>query len=319
LKTTFEKDASFVQMLIYDLVPAGTVIYVPDSLWTSYHWMAQLVGAALRGCHVYLVAPARENAPSDGFPQMSRMQELFARLVLVREELGAVIAESGGDLRVGLFTRESPIDDLPSLLDEVVATYEATPFLQEIFPFTTEAREAVEAVRDGTRTTVRSIRLPEPRVRRPQLHRKTQLIASREALRALASDPEVSRMIVDLLAEPYEAVVHPSESGPLIRQQRMVNAARIPRLVEALSAEHAVGEPVLYFLTGSMNKNVRSMALDGEAMAVVAGPWAMQPYLDFAVLSGTVTWVDRLEEMEARKPPYPRLKRWIARWLHYVL
>jgi len=233
--------------------------------------------------------------------------------------IGALIAETGGDLRVGLFTRESPIDDLPALLDEVVATYAATPFLQEIFPFTTEAREAAQAVRDGTRTQERSIRLPEPRARRPQLHRKTQLIASREALRARASDPEVNGMFVYLLAESNEAVIHPSQSGPLIRQHRMVNSTRIPRLVEALSAEHAVGEPVLYFLTGSMNKNVRSMALDGEAMAVVAGPWAMQPYLEFAVLSGTVRWIDRLEDLEARKPPYPRLHRWLAGWLHYVL
>src|SRR5690606_33818480 len=92
------KDATFVNMLLYDLVPPGTVIYVPDSLWTSYQWMALLVDAALRGCHVYVVGPAIDNAPSDGFPQMSVLQELFTRLVVVQDVFGDRIRAGGGDL-----------------------------------------------------------------------------------------------------------------------------------------------------------------------------------------------------------------------------
>jgi hypothetical protein len=35
-----EKEVTFVQMLLYDLAPAGSLINVPDGLWTSYLWMA---------------------------------------------------------------------------------------------------------------------------------------------------------------------------------------------------------------------------------------------------------------------------------------
>ena len=34
---------------------------------------------ALRGCHVYVIAPAAENAPSAGFPQLSRTREIWSR------------------------------------------------------------------------------------------------------------------------------------------------------------------------------------------------------------------------------------------------
>ena len=121
-----EKDATFLQMLIYDLVPPGTVIYVPDSLWTSYEWMGQLVSAALRGCRVYVVAPAFSNAPSSDFPVMSTMQELVTRLVLVGEAFEDVITAVGGELRVGLYTRVAPLDDLPGVLADVDTTPRST-------------------------------------------------------------------------------------------------------------------------------------------------------------------------------------------------
>ena len=89
------------------------------------------------------------------------------------------------------------------------------------------------------------------------------------------------------------------------------------RLVE----ENGVSEPspVLYFLTGSVNKNVRSMALDGEVLAAVAGPWALHAYLDFMLLSGGVAWLRDVEEVEALLPSYSTLKRIISRWLYRVL
>ncbi len=66
------KEATVLQMLLYDLMPAGSVIYVPDSIWTSFLWTGQLVAAAFRGCHVYIVAPAAANAPSAAPMTLSR-------------------------------------------------------------------------------------------------------------------------------------------------------------------------------------------------------------------------------------------------------
>src|SRR5207244_1977972 len=66
------KSLNVGKALLYSLMPPGSVIKVPDSLWNSTFYAALLVGASLRGAHVLIIAPALANAPSSGFPQMSR-------------------------------------------------------------------------------------------------------------------------------------------------------------------------------------------------------------------------------------------------------
>ncbi len=306
------KDATFVQMLLYDLAPAGTLIYVPDSLWTSFQWMAQLVSAALRGCHVWIVGPALANAPSAGFPQMSVMQELLSRLVLIEEVFGERIREGGGDLRVGLFAREVPLDDLPALAAELQSRFDRHPFLGELLPF---APGTVEAIREPAPTGGRHP--GEPGERPPQLHRKTQWILDREAVRALAGNPGTEDVVRTALARVREGIVAPSESGPLLEQARIAPTLALLELWDEVAPRF--DDPVLYYASGSINKNVRSLALDGEALAVVAGPWALQSFLDLVLFTGGVTWIESLDEFDALLPAYSPLRRRIGRWLHRVL
>jgi hypothetical protein len=307
-----DKDATFVQMLLYDLAPGGTVIYVPDSLWANYEWLAQLVSAALRGCHVVVVAPARAHAPSSGFPQMSVMQELLARLVIVQEQLGPVIAEAGGSLHVGLYTRTAAMDDLPARLDEMTATFRRHDFLRELFPLSPDAWDVIARFRDGATPPPG---LPDDaRGRPPQLHRKTQLLASRQLLTALAESPGLPAALQLLLTAEGESVVLPAESGPLTAQQRIRPSMALLDIFDRLPAGQSESAPV-YLMVGSLNKDFRSMALDGEALAVVSGAWALQAYLDFILLSGAVTWVTTIDEVDALLPPYSNLQRWIGRLL----
>jgi len=66
-------------------MPPGSLIVMPDSIWTHEPWAAHLVGAALRGCHVYVIAPAVPNAPSAGFPHSpARPPRLESRVELDR-------------------------------------------------------------------------------------------------------------------------------------------------------------------------------------------------------------------------------------------
>src|SRR3989441_3565355 len=88
------KSLNAAKALLYSLMPPGSVIKVPDSLWNSTFYGALLVGASLRGATVLIIAPARANAPSGGFPQMARANELFTRLLLVRRELAGPIASA---------------------------------------------------------------------------------------------------------------------------------------------------------------------------------------------------------------------------------
>lgn len=318
------KEATFVQMLLYDLVPPGTVLYVPDSLWTSYQWMAQLVNAALRGCRVFVVAPALENAPSAGFPQMSVMQELISRLVLVQEEFGAMIDRAGGELRVGLYTRRAPVDDVRALLSELGRTYAEHPFLEGVFPLSDETRDLIQRLEKGDIGLPRPApRLEDVHERLPLLHRKTQLLVSGKALARLGAAPELPAALDAVLLELSEAEPEPTESGPLVDQARTRLALRLVELHRSLVADATDGdegdEDVLYFMVGSINKNVRSMALDGEVLALVSGPWALQAFYDFVMFSGGVTWVRGVSDVEALLPPYSPLRRRIARWLHSVI
>jgi phosphatidylserine/phosphatidylglycerophosphate/cardiolipin synthase-like enzyme len=314
------KDATFVQMLLYDLAPPGTVLYVPDSVWTSFQWMAQLVGAALRGCHVYVVAPALENSPTSGYAAKSAMQELITRLVLIQEVFGDRIRRGGGDLRVGLFDREVGLDDLPGLVSELEGRFEAHPFLGELFPFHDEtwrrlhavARRAVEEGSAGGSGPAH-----QEEERRPLLHRKTQWIVDREVLRAVAASPDLSV----LAARELELMAQGTGSVPsgrdLLARERIETTRSLLRIYDGL--EGIGPDPVLYFGTGSMNKNIRSMALDAEALAVVGGPWALQSLLDLVIFTGGVTWVSSPEEAEALLPPFSAFQRRVSRWLLRVL
>lgn len=316
------KDATFVNMLLYDLVPPGTVIYVPDSLWTSYQWMALLVDAALRGCHVYVVGPAIDNAPSDGFPQMSVIQELFTRLVVVQDVFGDRIREGGGDLRIGLYSQEIPLDDRIGMVNAARRALDEHEFLRTTFPLPSSTwqrlLEAIEA--NGASLAEAPVPVPGSVItgddeRLPQLHRKTQWLVDREVLRGIAADPRVPDVLVGTGRVGW-GMVHAPESGAVIEQQRTQNFGPL----RALALEAAAGrDPLAYYASGSMNKNVRSMALDGEVTAVVAGEWALQPYLDFVLLSGGVTWVDDVAGIEALLPPYSELQRRIGRWLFRIL
>jgi hypothetical protein len=61
------------------------------------------------------------------------------------------------------------------------------------------------------------------------------------------------------------------------------------------------------------------MALDGEAIAIVGGAWALQAYLDFLMLSGVTTWVEHPDELERLHPPFSWVKRWMGRRLRRIL
>lgn len=310
------KESSFVQMLLYDLAPAGTLIFVPDALWTSYQWMAQLVGASLRGCHVYIVAPARANAPAAGFPWMSAMQELVTRLTLVEEVLGDAIRAGGGDLRVGLYARTTPLNDYAGSLESVIEAWDSHPFLREAVPLSSEALAALAGAAKQIRGSPQQLRIVgDARDRRPLLHRKTQWIMGSDALRKLAADPEMATALELAVSVPRFGAAAAVGSGD--DDLRSAAMRSLLNLHSALPRDDA--ETPLYFTTGSINKNVRSMTLDGEVLGVVAGPWSLEPLLDFLVLVGTVSWVRSLSDVETHLPPYSRSRRMMGRWLHPII
>jgi hypothetical protein len=312
------KDATFVQMLLYDLAPSGSVIVVPDGVWTSYQWMAQLVGAALRGCHVYAVAPAFGNAPSRDFPQMSVMQELVARLVLVEETMGEVIRAGGGDLRVGFLARDEPLDDHQKSLSAVLQTAERDDFLSRMLPLTVESKGSIARAAERAATALASPALVrDARPRGPQLHRKTQWILSGNVLADLMHSPAFPALL-DQALDPAGATLWASSlTGPAADSARRKHVRDVLALYAATPSADA--DEVLYFMSGSINKNIRSMTLDAEVLGLVSGPWALESSVDLLLLLGSVTWVETLADAERHLPPYGTLRKLIGRRMHRLL
>jgi hypothetical protein len=278
------KDASFVQMLLYDLLPPGTVLYVPDSLWTSPEWMAQLLSAALRGCHVVVVAPALSHAPQPSFLAMSESRELLTALLVARDVLGEAIASAGGSLEVGLYARATPADDGAGRVGELRTALEREAVPASLEPF---VRGAVSAPSPEARS-------PSPGAEAvgPRLHSKTQLFAAAPYLAAIGADPRVA----DLLEALARGEIDEDEAA------RTLSGFVVP-------------DAPLHLAVGSLNKNVRSMALDGEAIALVSGGGAGVALLDFLLLTGGIRWLDGVEDMDPLLPPVPDWKRLLGRML----
>jgi hypothetical protein len=302
------KEASFVQMLLYDLLPAGTVIYVPDSLWTSPEWMAQLVSAALRGCEVLVVAPALTHAPQPGFPSMAETRELLTALLLVRQELAGSLEAGGGRLEVGFYSRGTGTDDLRGRAREFREAASQQPRTAELFPVRFPPPVAGRTVTppppgeagDTAEASAMAItgRTDPGQEVLPKLHSKAQLYVARELLDRVLASPGVGWILTEL------------EAGGVT-------------LEAATRAMHGIvreaGAPELHLVVGSVNRNVRSMALDGEAMALVTAEGAGVAVLDFLLLTGAVRWVEEPSGLDAFIPGYPDWKRLLGRWLIRIL
>ncbi|MGE0812339.1 MAG: hypothetical protein AB7O28_00530 [Vicinamibacterales bacterium] len=95
---------------------------------------------------------------------------------------------------------------------------------------------------------------------------------------------------------------------------RALIAARAIRLTPEDTARS-----VQYLQIGSLNMNDRSMLLDGGVELTVSELGARSGLLDFAVVCGLTTWLDRQEQIDALLPPSSALHRRIARWGRSIL
>jgi phosphatidylserine/phosphatidylglycerophosphate/cardiolipin synthase-like enzyme len=314
-----QKDASVLRMMLYSLMPAGSVIYAPDAIWTSPLWASELLAAALRGCHVYVIAPSRDNAPSAGYPALSESRELLSRLLEAQTVLAPEIRKAGGILHVGLYTRRAPIGNPVATLHEVAQGYTRYPWLREEFPIPGAAYQLLLTAADSLAARgVQPERLVEDRVERlPKLHRKTQFFATRETLRELADQPQVLDAFRQVFADSFRTTFA-AETTVVQRQSRM----RVVRpFVQAFNRlpTHGRGRSVVYLTIGSMNMDDRGLYLDGEVLFALAGPWALSGYADFVFLAGATTWLQSQRDLDRLLPPYSERQRRRAYWIRKAI
>ena len=316
------KPVNALKAALYSLMPQGSTIIVPDSLWNSPFWGGLLVGASLRGCRVLLIAPALENAPSDGFPQMSRAQELFTRLILLQNELQAELEAAGGLLKVGVYTRRSDVNDTRAMLAEFRDGLSRYPFLKTIFPFTPEVYAVLEDVDQNLKLAgfQVSFHAEDLQKRQPKLHLKTNFFASANLTELL--DRQGWGQIFDAYLyyrtkykpRPQEDL-SPRNIPPDLREA--YNLAAQPYW-ESLSEEER--QRAIYYLTvGSQNQDYRGMIMDGEAACVVAGYDSLVALLDVFFMSGLTTWVEDLDTLETHLPAQKGWRKLLGRYIMKAL
>lgn len=313
------KEATVANMILYTLAPPGTELWIPDSIWTSRTIAAALAGAALRGCSVLVIAPTLANAPSAGFPQMSRMRVMLGILVEYSRGLEAEIAAAGGRLRVGLYTRRTPKDDVAGVWRDVTRAWRAEPLMRDLFPFDPLAVQefdslAVKLESLGAGATSYAADTTE---RLPKMHRKTQFFGTGEAVRAVARDPETASVFRRITEQALAA--GRAESGAVLADTTTAAAMAAYGRIDARLPDDLRARRLYYMTVGTVNKDARSNFLNGETQFVVSGVWGLGAYLDFLVLLANTEWLVSQEDLERHIPQYSGLQHRLGRFLRRVI
>ena len=318
------KQASIARAMLYTLAPRGSVLVVPDGLWLESGWAGMLAGAALRGCRVYVVGPALANAPSAGFPQMSRTRDVLLRLLQVRQEFRQEIQNAGGELRLGLYTAKEDVNDVAQQARATNAGVTRYPWLRQLFPFDSSVITLFDSApalleRAGYKPFVLG-RDETPRL--PQLHRKTQFFADSAALARLTSRPEWREVAIQALIARAEQARRGLKTGLYDDTISTAAAAAVSKLLNAYYASRPRADSArmtFYYTVGTQNQDPRGMLLDGEAVFVMSGMTAAGGLVDLYTLMARSTWIETEEELDQLIPPYKTWQRRLGRFARLVL
>ena len=318
----YPKPLNALKATLYNLMPPGATIIVPDSLWNAPFWGGMLAGAALRGCNVLVMAPALANAPSAGFPQMSRAHELFMRLVIIQNALKDEIAAAGGMLKIGKYTRTSDVGDILAKLQEFSEGVRRYPFLREIFPFDPQVYEVIENFdQELAAAGFEPAYLTEDVAKRkPKLHLKTNFFASGEMQKFLAWQgwDDVMRYYLQLRATFTAGEDVYVDVRDVPEELQEAASKLIDSYWDALTAEQKQ-QVIYYLMVGSQNQDYRGMIMDGEVAAVISGEYSLVGLIDLFFMTGLTTWVDDVEALDELLPPESGWRRWIGRYIMKAL
>ncbi len=320
-----QKNVNVLKATLYNLMPAGATILVPDGLWNAPFWASMVAGASLRGCDVLIIGISPEQS---SFFLESRSQEVFSRLIRFRQGLGEEIASAGGMLKTGIYDRKSPLGDAVGSWEEVSAGFEANPFLQELFPFRREVYDKVdEMVENSKKLGLTPVYYAEDaRPRKPRLHLKINFLISEE-VRPIMNLPGWETIVTEYWKYHEKFILQEDLN---LEQDKYIDLKEISdemndailtllgRHWNSLSLEQR--EQILMYLTvGSHNHNYRSMISDGEVACLLEGYGSLIALLDLYTLSGFCVWLDDLKDLEPFLPEYSGFKRRFSRHIRKIM
>jgi hypothetical protein len=322
------KELSVAEATIFNLFSPGGVVKVPDSLWLNELLASLLVGDALRGVRVLVIAPAFVSAPAPGWQNMAAVHELLSRLVALHRVLAPDLGRAGGLLRVGLYEPTSDVDDLRERAAALRRSLRADSVLRNLYGLDSSALRMLDSAAalmnavgtdTGTAPGHEPGRAAQPGLVRPKLHFKGFLYVSRDPWSQLISGPPMARCMAVYLAERWRQVRHPEvDEGDMANAMQKCGAEVINPILATIPPGTRY-HWAFFLQVGSANQDYRSMTMDGEAAVLVSNWTALYAVPDFVLLTGLVTWVDDQAELDRRLPPPSAFKRWFARWIKMAL
>lgn len=311
------KDVNVAKAVLYTLMPPGSVIKVPDSLWNGTFWGSALVGCALRGVRVLVIAPALANAPARAFGSMIRARELLWRLLMASRQLAPEIAAAGGLLKVGIFATDLRVNDIPGKVRAVRRTLQQHQWLHDLFAFPEDGYPGLDEIANSFGTLTAAVPTGDFESRdHSLLHLKANFFASREAWTVMARSDWVP-MTVEFVQLRMAQVDHRSAAIQSFEEYPDalldVGSDVLRRWHDGLSP--AARERVIFYtVIGSANQNDRSMVTDGEDALVLSNWPSVIAYIDLISLVGQSRWIEEPAELDALIPRQSSFKTRLAHW-----
>jgi hypothetical protein len=320
------KPLNVARAVLYSLMPSGSVMKIPDSLWQSYLYASLMAGSALRGCRVLVIAPSLSAAPSDGAPQMARANGLMKRLVIFGHDMDDYMLREGGIFRVGLYASRHGVGDIEGRMHQMVRTL--GPWHGRVFHFDASVDSVARnagAILDSLHYSPAYLTRKDARDR-PKLHLKAAFFASPLVWDQLMARPEWGGLLaeyIDYLAGQQAS--HGSrerEATPGVRPLPKELMQHVEQLLDAFYAtvpEDQRGAVISYLTLGSANMDYRSMTMNGEVMVTVSGIESLVGVIDFVLLSGLCEWPETPEEVDKLVPSPGWLMRNLSEFIKISL
>jgi hypothetical protein len=312
------KNVNIAKAVMYTLMPPGSVITIPDALWNGTFWGSALIGGALRGVRVMVIAPGLASAPARAFGSMVRGRELMWRLLAAAETLAPEITASGGLLKVGIFSSDVRVTDIAGKALALRQTMDQHRWLQELFAFSPNFYPGLAsfAATLSSTATARDTTRDFESVPGSLLHLKANFFASREAWTLFARQDwgsvtwEFAQLRTAQVQRASAAVASFEEYPDAMRD---VGGDMLQRWHDALTPE-ARARVVFFTVLGSANQNDRSLTLDGEDAFIISKWPSVIAYLDLISLVGQSRWIEKPAEVDAFLPRHSSMKVRLAHW-----
>jgi hypothetical protein len=316
------KNATLVKAVIYTMMPKGSFLLAPDQVWSSPTWAGMLVGAALRGCSVFVISPSLLNAPVDVSAAMSRSNEIFRRLIYVENLMEDEIQEIGGRLKIGIYNVDVDVQDVVGRGELLAKNYAENPWLQEAFPFQPSVLQLIQSLSGQLALKGANPRYLRERedIRMPKLHRKTQFFASKTAVETLVPLEEWGPLLEEYSLARVDQVQRDTYLDSQRYQELFIDEFR--RLEEKWREQIQEKErekAILYLSVGSHNQDFRSQMLDGEVLFLVSEFDSLLGFMDFFALMGLTTWVENVAWLELMLPRYEGFWFRVGQWFRAAI